>query len=90
MQKRKIILNEEKETLLVPLYGKALESKKESPIIYDAMAIEIVGRLNYDFTSLKIPGKTNTMMCLRAKLIDNFVSDFLSTEQKSVALYSTF
>jgi hypothetical protein len=90
MQKRKIILNKEKETLLVPLYGKALESKKESPIIYDAMAIEIVGRLNYDFTSLKIPGKTNTMMCLRAKLIDNFVSDFLSTEQKSVALHSTF
>ena len=62
-----ITLNKEKETLLVPLYGKVMETQKKTPILYDAKAVEIIEKIDYDFKSLKIPGKTNTMMCLRAK-----------------------
>jgi O-methyltransferase involved in polyketide biosynthesis len=36
---------------------------------------------------LKIPEKTNIMMCLRAKLIDNFVKDFLLKNGESIALH---
>lgn len=82
-----ISLDKEKETLLIPLYGKAIESKKKSPILFDTKAIEIVGKINYDFNSLKIPGKTNTMMCLRAKLLDNFVIDFLNNKNRNVVLH---
>ncbi len=82
-----ILLDKEKETLLIPLYGKAIESKKKSPIIFDTKAIEIVEKIDYDFKSLKIPGKTNTMMCLRAKLFDNFVIDFLKQKNKSIVLH---
>ena len=66
----KIVLKEEKETLLIPLAGKALESKKENPILNDKKAIEIVDQIDYDFNSLKIPEKTNIMLCIRANLID--------------------
>jgi O-methyltransferase involved in polyketide biosynthesis len=83
----KIVLTEEKETLLVPLYGKARESQKKAPILVDKKAIEIVNQVNYDFKSLKIPEKTNLMMCLRAKLIDNLVKDFLAKRNESVALH---
>jgi len=62
-----ITLDKEKETLLVPLYGKAMETQKKTPILYDAKAVEIIEKIDYDFKSLKIPGKTNTMICLRAK-----------------------
>lgn len=83
----KIVLTEEKETLLIPLYGKAKESEKKHPILIDKKAVEIVNQIDYDFKSLKIPEKTNTMMCLRAKLIDNFVKDFLKENDDSVALH---
>ncbi len=82
-----ITLDKEKETLLIPLYGKAKESKKKGAILPDSKAVEIVEKIGFDFSSLKIPDKTNTLMCLRAKLIDNFVRGFLSTNLESVALH---
>ena len=82
-----ISLDKEKETLLIPLYGKAMESKKKSPILLDTKAIEIVEKINYDFDSLKIPSKTNTMMCLRAKLFDTFTTTFLKTKNDAVVLH---
>lgn len=69
----KISLTREKETLLIPLVGKARENEKDHPILVDKKAVEIVSQLNYDFTALKIPEKTNLLLCIRAKLIDHFV-----------------
>lgn len=83
----KVVLTREKETLLIPLFGKAKESAKERPVLVDRKAVEIVGRIEYDFTSLKIPEKTNIMMCLRAKLIDNFAKDFLAKDNDSAAVH---
>ena len=83
----KTVLTKEEETLLIPLFAKAKETKKERPIIIDKKAVEIVDQVGYDFKSLKIPEKTNVMMCLRAKLIDNFVKGFLLTNNESVALH---
>lgn len=75
------------ETLLIPLYGKARESNNKTPILIDEKAIEIISQIDYDFTSLKIPEKTNIMMCLRAKLIDNFVKTYLGKNEESIALH---
>lgn len=83
----KILLTKEKETLLIPLFGKAKESSKKSPILVDKKAVEIVDQIDYDFKSLKIPEKTNIMMSIRAKLIDDFVKDFLSKNNDSAALH---
>ncbi len=83
----KIILTEEKETLLIPLYGKAKASQKGNPILQDNKAMEIINNIDYDFDSLSIPDKTNTMMCLRAKLIDNYTKDFLAQNNDCVALH---
>jgi O-methyltransferase involved in polyketide biosynthesis len=80
-------LDREKETLLIPLYGKALESRKPSPVIFDAKALEIVGGMDYDFGSLKIPAKTNTMMCVRAKLFDDYTAGFLKEGEPNVVLH---
>lgn len=84
---QKIVLTQEKETLLIPLFGKAKEMKKDSPILVDRKAVEILNQIEYDFSSLKIPEKTNRLTSLRAKLIDNFVRDYLSTNQDSAAIH---
>ena len=83
----KIKLDREKETLLIPLYGKALESRKKIPVLYDHKAVEIVEKIDYEFESLQIPAKTNTMMCLRAKLMDNFVGGFLNRNKDCTVLH---
>ncbi|MGC9364747.1 MAG: class I SAM-dependent methyltransferase [Fidelibacterota bacterium] len=83
----KVKLDREKETLLVPLYGKALESRKKHPVLYDKKAMEIVNSIDYDFDSLKIPGKTNTLISLRAKLIDNFARDFVMANPDALVLH---
>lgn len=83
----KIVLTGGKETLLIPLFGKARESGKKTPILVDKKAVEIINKIDYDFTSLKIPEKTNVLMCLRAKLIDNYVKVFLEKAVESAALH---
>jgi O-methyltransferase involved in polyketide biosynthesis len=44
----KIVLTEEKETLLIPLYGKAKESERRHPILIDKKAVEIVNQIDYN------------------------------------------
>lgn len=83
----KILLTQEKETLLIPLYGKAIESKKPSPIIMDTKAMDMIHQIDYDFSALKIPEKTNLMMCLRASLMDDLTKDFLSQNKDSTVLH---
>ena len=83
----KITLTEEKETLLIPLYGKAMENKKENPILIDKKAAEIVNGITYNFGSLKIAEKTNIMMCIRAKMMDDYVSDFLAKKDDVTVLH---
>jgi len=86
MKKEKIKLEKEKETLLVPLYSKALESKKETPIISDNKAIEIVSKTEYDYTRLKIPKQTYITICIRAKQFDNYVREFLQKYSKGIVV----
>lgn len=39
-------------TLLLPLWGRAMESRKAKPLLVDRAAAEIVGRLDYDFSTI--------------------------------------
>ncbi|MCF7940408.1 MAG: class I SAM-dependent methyltransferase [Spirochaetia bacterium] len=87
MDGHRIAFDTERETLLIPLYGKAVESRKRRPILYDAKALEIIQSFDYDFSALKIPQKTNTMMCLRAKLIDTAARAFVRDHPHSRVLH---
>jgi O-methyltransferase involved in polyketide biosynthesis len=45
-----IELESVQETLLLPLWGRAVESKKQKPKLIDPKAVEIINSINYDFT----------------------------------------
>jgi O-methyltransferase involved in polyketide biosynthesis len=83
----KLNLSQEKATLLIPLFGKAKEYTSKTPLIIDKKAAEIINQIDYDFQSLKIPEKTNKLICLRAKLIDNYVNDLLFKSDRSAILH---
>jgi len=52
----KVQLTEEKATLLITLYAKALDSRLEKSILRDEKANAIVGAIDFDFGKLNGPG----------------------------------
>jgi len=50
VKKIKIELGKVQETLLLPLWGRAIELQKKDPRLVDEMAVEILNKIDYDFT----------------------------------------
>jgi O-methyltransferase involved in polyketide biosynthesis len=72
-------LTQEKETLFVPLLGKAEESRRPNPILRDPKAEEIIKTVNYDFSKLNVPIQSRTTLAMRAKKLDDVVRAYLAT-----------
>ncbi|MEZ4640289.1 MAG: class I SAM-dependent methyltransferase [Caldilineaceae bacterium] len=85
--KAKVTLTEEMETLLIPLYSKAVGSRQPNPILEDKKAEEIVASVDYDFGKLKTPTKTVVMMSLRARKLDDDTRAFLARHPNGVVLH---
>ncbi|MGW3725245.1 class I SAM-dependent methyltransferase [Streptomyces sp. NPDC000851] len=64
------------ETLLIPLYGRAVESRKKDAVLRDARAEEIVASIDYDFARFD-NGPSLIGTVLRTSLFDRWVADFL-------------
>nr|WP_214661414.1 class I SAM-dependent methyltransferase [Streptomyces polyasparticus] len=64
------------ETLLIPLYGRAVENRKPEPALRDPRAAEIAAAIDYDFTRFdELPSLHGTV--LRTALYDRWVREFL-------------
>lgn len=83
-EKEKIQLKSEQETLLITLLAKA--DPKRS-VFYDPKAHEIVERVDYDFSELKMPYKTVILVGQRARKMDETVQDFLLENPDGVVLH---
>ena len=72
-------LKKVQETMILPLWGRFIESKKEAPLLYDAKAVEIINSINYDFSSIKenINEYHALGWVVRAKTVDEAVKNFI-------------
>lgn len=66
------------ETLLIPLYYRALESRCPDPLIQDPKAAEFVERVDYDFSKFESPGEERVFAVMRARHFVQAVREFLS------------
>jgi O-methyltransferase involved in polyketide biosynthesis len=85
-EKVKPILNGTAETMLQSFYARAQYSKKKNHKIYDAKAVEIVERIDYDFTSA---GKDTTMsggVIARTIVFDELVKKFIDDNPDCVVV----
>jgi O-methyltransferase involved in polyketide biosynthesis len=74
--KQSVQLGQVQETLLVPLYMRALESRRKRPILYDPKAVEMVESIDWDFR--RFGQRWRVLACaLRCALFDLLVADFL-------------
>lgn len=77
MTQHAIRLGTIQETLLIPLYGRAMENRKKEAVLRDARAEEIVASIDYDFTRFdNLPSLIGAV--LRTSLFDRWVTDFLA------------
>ena len=83
-EKAKITLSPEQETLLIPLYAKA---QPGNPLFFDPRAQDILNRVDYDFTRLRVPYKTVVLICQRAKKLDAVTKAFLAEHASGVVLH---
>jgi O-methyltransferase involved in polyketide biosynthesis len=85
-EKVKPILNGTAETMLQSFYARAQYSQKKHHKIYDAKAVEVVKRIDYDFTSA---GKDSTMsggVIARTIVLDELVGQFIAQNPDCVVV----
>ncbi|MCP2261860.1 O-Methyltransferase involved in polyketide biosynthesis [Streptoalloteichus tenebrarius] len=76
-KKVRVELGDVQETLLIPLYGRAVESTKRRPILRDPKAVTMVRTIDYDFG--RFAGKRSLVgSVLRTALFDVWVRRFLT------------
>jgi len=87
MQKEKVHFTKEKETMLITLYAKAMESQSKDPIIRDAVAEKAIQRIDYDFDNLKMSKLGIRTIGFRAKLFDDWTEEYLAKNPEATVLY---
>jgi len=85
--KQKVALTKNEETLLIPLYAKAMESSRADSVFIDKKAEEILSEVDYDFGALKIPRKTAAMLVFRAKRLDYYTRMFLAEHPDGIVIH---
>ncbi len=72
-------------TLLLPLWGRAVESTKKNPLLTDKTAANIIGKINYDFTTISknIHPVTRFEWIARSIHIDKTIREFTRRHPKA-------
>lgn len=83
----KVNLTGAKETLLLTLYGKALESRLPNSLLRDYFADEAVRNIDYDFSRLKVDNNLGIGLAIRAKTLDVCVQDFVARNPDAIVLH---
>jgi methyltransferase (TIGR00027 family) len=71
------------ETLFIPLYYRALESRRENPMVCDPLADTMVSRIDYDFSRFGPPALTSTATLMRIREFDRLTAAFLENHPRS-------
>ncbi|MCC3770972.1 class I SAM-dependent methyltransferase [Streptomyces sp. UNOC14_S4] len=83
----KISLHGAPETMLATLYGRALDSRARTPVLGDDEAARTVQRIDYDFRRTGITRSTAFGVALRAKLLDDWTTEFLAAHPEATVLH---
>lgn len=78
------------ETLLLPLYIRALESQRPDALIKDDKAVEIIKRLNPDaswIAKMRVDEGDKVGIVLRNREFDRYARDFLTRRPESVVVH---
>ncbi len=67
------------ETLLIPLWARAVSHRRGEPILPDPRAVELVDSIDYPFERFEQANVDAAGFCIRGRIIDRLVEHFLDT-----------
>lgn len=74
------------ETLLIPLWARAAETSFSEPIIRDDLAVEMINKIDYDFSKLERARFSQVGVAIRTELLDKAVREFITRHMDSVVI----
>ena len=77
-------LNAVSRTLLIPLYFRAMESQRHDALVRDPKAVELVGRLDCDFSGVQKLKNEQVNFLLRMREFDRQARAFLAEHPAGV------
>lgn len=79
-------MNNISKTLLIPLYMRALENRKEKPLLKDQLADRIISNISYDFSLLDQESKAGFCCVARARYYDDRIRKASADHEKVVVV----
>lgn len=70
-------LKQVSQTLLITLYMRSLEARRQNGIIQDYKSVEIIERINYDFSGYNSE-LSQAIIAIRTQVIDELVQKFIT------------
>ncbi|MET9660187.1 class I SAM-dependent methyltransferase [Streptomyces sp. NPDC006510] len=83
----KVSLTGAAETLLAPLYARALDARSPQPLLGDQTASALIDKLDYDFSRLGMRQSNAVGVALRARHFDRRVREFLTAHPQATVLH---
>jgi O-methyltransferase involved in polyketide biosynthesis len=74
------------DSLFLTLYARALDHRRDHPILGDKMSDQIVRTVDYDYDNLDVDTNLILSVALRAKKLDQVASDFIARHPDAVGL----
>lgn len=78
------------ESLLIPLYIRALETKRPDALLKDERAAELINKLNLDYAQLtrsQVSEEVQVSIVLRNRQFDRITQEFLAQHSEAVVVY---
>jgi O-methyltransferase involved in polyketide biosynthesis len=87
-EKIAINLGNVQKTMLLPLWGRAVETRKEHPLLVDHTAHEMVEKIDYDFSTItsNISPLSQAAWIMRSLFVDNIIKAFLSQHPRGTVV----
>jgi len=82
----KVPLGEVQETLLIPLYCRAVETKKENPRIRDEEAVALLNKIDYDFSKWKTGKGSIFGVVARTIILDRETQNYINEHPNCVVV----
>ncbi|WP_432798868.1 class I SAM-dependent methyltransferase [Poriferisphaera sp. WC338] len=84
--KEKVSLGTIQETMIVPLWARAIEQQQEEPILRDRMSAAIMERLDYHIEPKGVMPYLQVRLSVRGRLLDDFVLEFLGEHPRGCVI----
>ena len=86
MEKIGVSLGNIQKTLFMPVWARAMETKKSNPVLIDKMAVEMIDSVDFDFSAMTANLKEINQIAwiARCKRFDIIISDFITRNPNGI------